>query len=915
MSARSTSDPRKVPLLARMRVGTKLMLLVLLPVCVLLGLTVLSALAQWRDANVLRGFRTATQVSFATASASDELAVERTAAVLRRLRVGAVTRTQLAAAQRDATSALRRARTAGAARDGELDVDVAGRLDAARRQLEALRLQTSAGSLAPQEIAEAYGDIVRELLAVVGDLDAGRPSRASGRAADAYLGILRAIEAAERERLDLADVLAPRGQAQPSAGARWVTLESAELEAFRQNAAGRLTTDLHAVLFSPAGVQVQHLRDELVSAPGSAVRSSLADWLDASEARISELRRVQDAAADDLAAAASRDLGAAEATARRDLALSLAVLVLVTGLALLLRRSITGPLRQVSEGARTLSSGNLSSDIGYMGRDEIGDVAAAFRELRVTAERLAGEIRQLNAAVRVNRLEHRADTGAFDGTWSQLLGGMNDTMAAFTELQARRERAERESERIFNLSLDLLCIAGVDGYFKRVNPAFERTLGYSAQELLARPFTEFVHPDDRERTHKATDALARGDEVVYFENRYIRRDGSLCWLQWNVRPEPHEGLLYAAARDVTERRRAAEEQAALRRVATLVAQGVAPPVVFGAVATEVGRLLDNPSAALLRYESDGSMTVLGSASGEPATPNGDIAMAVASTRGAARTDRMVAAAIVVADRLWGVIVAASTGRQPLPADTEARLARFTQLVATAIANAESRAELAASRARVVTAADEARRRIERDLHDGVQQRLASLALQVRAAQAMTPNGADELQQELEAIVAGLSGTFDDLREIARGIHPAILSKGGLAPAIKSLARRSAIPVEVDVPTGVRLPEPLEVAAYYVVSEGLANATKHARASLVQVSIALVDEVLELSVRDDGVGGAKLGAGSGLIGLIDRVEALGGRIRVTSPAGGGTELLAALPVADIGGPRAKDEGRTTALPSA
>ena len=747
----------------------------------------------------------------------------------------------------------------------------------------------------------------------MGDLDAGRPTRASGRAADAYLGILRAIEAAERERLDVADVLAPRGEAQPSAGARWVTLESAELEAFRQNAGGQLATNLHAVLFSPAGVQVQRVRDELVSRPGSAVESG-ARWLDASEARISQLRRVQDAAADDLAAAASHDLDAAEARARRDLALSLAVLVGVTGLALLLRRSITGPLRQVSEGARTLSSGDLSSDIDYMGRDEIGDVAAAFRELRVTAERLAGDIRQLNAAVRDNRLEHRADTGAFDGTWSQLLGGMNDTMAAFTELQERRERAERESERIFNLSLDLLCIAGVDGYFKRVNPAFERTLGYSAEELLARPFAEFVHPDDRERTRETTDTLAGGDEVVHFENRYIRRDGSLCWLQWNVRPEPRRGPALRGRPRRHERRRAADEQAALRRVATLVAQGVAPPVLFGAVASEVGRLLDNPSAALLRYESDGSMTVLGSASAERAAPDGDIVAAVASTSRAARSDTMVAAPIVVDDRVWGVIVAASAGSQPPPADTEARLNRFTQLVATAIANAESRAELDASRARVVTAADDARRRIERDLHDGVQQRLASLALQVRAVLEMTPSGADELDEELEAIVTGLSGTLDDLREIARGIHPAILSKGGLAPAIKSLARRSAIPVEVDMPAGMRLPEPLEVAAYYVVSEGLANATKHARASHVRVSVALVGGVLELSVRDDGVGGAKLGAGTGLIGLIDRVEALGGRIRVTSPPGGGTELLAALPVADAGCPPAAAEGRRTALPS-
>jgi signal transduction histidine kinase len=220
-------------------------------------------------------------------------------------------------------------------------------------------------------------------------------------------------------------------------------------------------------------------------------------------------------------------------------------------------------------------------------------------------------------------------------------------------------------------------------------------------------------------------------------------------------------------------------------------------------------------------------------------------------------------------------------------------------VATAIANAESRAELAASRARIVTAADEARRRIERDLHDGVQQRLVSLLLQARAAEAMAPGEHAQLKAQLSTIVSALESTFDDLREIAAGIHPAILSKGGLAPAIKTLARRSAIPVEADLPTGLRLPERVEVAAYYVVSEALANATKHARASVVRVTVALREGALELSVRDDGVGGARLGVGSGLTGLIDRVEALGGRLRVTSPAGGGTALTATLPVAERG----------------
>jgi signal transduction histidine kinase len=322
-------------------------------------------------------------------------------------------------------------------------------------------------------------------------------------------------------------------------------------------------------------------------------------------------------------------------------------------------------------------------------------------------------------------------------------------------------------------------------------------------------------------------------------------------------------------------------------------------MVFSAVAGEVGRLLDNPSAVILRYEPDGTTTVLGAASDGPHTQNGTVARAVARTRRATRTDGLVGAPIVVEDHLWGVIVAASTHAKPLPAGMETRLNNFTELVATAIANAESRAELAASRARIVTAADEARRRIERDLHDGVQQRLVSLLLQARGAEAMASGENRQLEAQLSTIVSALESTFDDLREIAAGIHPAILSKGGLAPAIKTLARRSAIPVEADVPAGLRLPERVEVAAYYVVSEALANATKHARASVVRVTVTLRDGVLELSVRDDGVGGAKLGAGSGLIGLIDRVEALGGRLRITSSAGGGTALTATLPVAERG----------------
>jgi signal transduction histidine kinase len=207
----------------------------------------------------------------------------------------------------------------------------------------------------------------------------------------------------------------------------------------------------------------------------------------------------------------------------------------------------------------------------------------------------------------------------------------------------------------------------------------------------------------------------------------------------------------------------------------------------------------------------------------------------------------------------------------------------------------SRAELAASRARIVAAADQARRRIERDLHDGIQQRLVSLGLDVRAVQADVPPEHAGLRGELDQVAGGLGSAVEELRELSRGIHPAILSEGGLGPALKALARRSAVPVQLQAPLPGRLPEPVEVAAYYVVSEALANAAKHAKASAVQVEAHTADGRLHLRVRDDGVGGAEVGRGSGLISLADRVQALGGTIAVTSPAGQGTTLRVELPI--------------------
>jgi signal transduction histidine kinase len=368
--------------------------------------------------------------------------------------------------------------------------------------------------------------------------------------------------------------------------------------------------------------------------------------------------------------------------------------------------------------------------------------------------------------------------------------------------------------------------------------------------------------------------------------------------------------------------RLADEQAALRRVATLVARGVPPAEVFAAVAEEVGRLLGTDLAAMLRFELDETVTVVAGWSWEGGQLpvgtrypiEGTLSALMLRTGRPARIDRYADAAgrvaalarqlgirssvgcpITVEGRLWGAATVSSKRPEPLPADTEARVAGFTELAATAIANTQARAELAASRARIVQAADETRRRIERDLHDGLQQRLVSLELELRATQATVPAELPELGAQLGRVAEGLGEALEELRELSHGIHPAVLSAGGLGPALRALTRRSAVPVELEVHVEARLPAPVEVAAYYVVAEALTNAAKHAHAAAARVDVRAADDRLLLSVGDDGVGGADPARGSGLVGLSDRVQALGGTITVHSPTGQGTRLLVELPV--------------------
>ena len=263
--------------------------------------------------------------------------------------------------------------------------------------------------------------------------------------------------------------------------------------------------------------------------------------------------------------------------------------------------------------------------------------------------------------------------------------------------------------------------------------------------------------------------------------------------------------------------------------------------------------------------------------------------------------------IHVNGRLWGMI-AIGSGGGPLPSDTEQRMTQFTGLVATAVANAQNRAELMTSRARIVAAADETRRRIERDLHDGTQQQLVSLILELRMVQAAVPAGLGELDGKLSRLAERLTGVSDQVREISHGIHPAILSSADLQSTLRALGRRSAVPVDINVRIDGRLPEPVEVGAYYVVSEMITNAAKHARASVVAVDAEASGGMLRLRVRDDGIGGADPLRGSGLTGLKDRIEALGGIFSLHSPEGGGTVASCELPVPADGGQPGTGHGR-------
>jgi len=372
----------------------------------------------------------------------------------------------------------------------------------------------------------------------------------------------------------------------------------------------------------------------------------------------------------------------------------------------------------------------------------------------------------------------------------------------------------------------------------------------------------------------------------------------------------------------------ADEQAALRRVATLVAAEASEQDLFDSVAREVGQLLAADLANLVRYRGE-QIEVLAAWSRAPAAavPAGSLlnldgdtpTRTVLRTGRPARADDFdaisgdtvrtlrelgirsgIAAPIKAGGRLWGAVTAARTRGEPLADGAETRLGDFAELVAQAIANAEAREELAASRTRIVEAGDAARRRIERNLHDGAQQRLVSLSLALRLAARKLrdhPDAGPVLAQASEELAV----TLQELRELARGIHPAVLTEHGLRPALEALAARASVPVELLETPAQRLPEPVEATAYYIVAEALTNVAKYAQASVATVSVAQSNGCLLVEVGDDGVGGADIERGSGLRGLRDRVGAVRGTLQIESRPGHGTKVAASIPV-DRAAPR-------------
>jgi len=501
-----------------------------------------------------------------------------------------------------------------------------------------------------------------------------------------------------------------------------------------------------------------------------------------------------------------------------------------------------------------------------------------------------------------------------------------------TERVRHEERIQGERDyfgALFDATPSFICVVDHEGALTThsLNRSMRELTGYDDEDVAGRTFAEtFSAPDDAAHVQATIAAAVAGEDAGEQETYWQTNDGRQVLVAWTCTPLPEREAarrLVISGTDVTERKLREDEQAALRRVAVAVASESRPEHIFQTVTEEVGRLLGADSASMIRYVPDADDGVIlgywrradpvqdDTAIGRMVSfsgPSAFVRQTASSTRyeaggtllpgwrerfRAQGTSSAVTAPVLVAGRVWGAVTAIRN-EGSFPPDAEQRIAQFTNLVATALANAEARQELLASRARIVEAGDDERRRLERNLHDGAQQRLVSLSLSLRLAQARLKSDVRAADEILSGASVELALALEELRELARGIHPAVLTDRGLGPALESLADRTPLPISFDELPDDRLPPPIEAAAFYVVSEALTNVTKYAEASSVNVRVAQENGYAIVEVKDDGIGGADPQEGSGLRGLSDRVAALEGRLAIVSPPGAGTRIRAEIP---------------------
>jgi PAS domain S-box-containing protein len=560
-------------------------------------------------------------------------------------------------------------------------------------------------------------------------------------------------------------------------------------------------------------------------------------------------------------------------------------------------------LTGAAPGTRLSPAEGRLSRLALAARDVIGHEACAETDLpgRLVARLFPLPERRLGAVV-------------FDAVDRAALEASERRFEAFMDHSPAISFMTDEADRAVYLSRPYLETFGLG----------PEAIGRSAWDLLPPEFVgQYLQRIRRARDtgETVTECLpAPGEDgLTFWQSQYFRIPGTPGRLVGGVSFEVTE---LVRARE--ELRGRAEEQAALRRVATLVAREAPEGALFAAVSEEVGRLLGADTGTLVRFIGGDRAVVLGAWSRDgasdwplgaelPVDPRGVLAK-LRDTRRPARIEdygevkgalaelirsrglRSAVAAPIVLDRhLWGAVVASTASAEPMPAPSEQRIGNFAELVSQALANNDARRELRASRARIVQAGDAERRRLGRDLHDGAQQRLISLLIQLQLAREHLQGPPEAAREILDEAMANARSAIEELRQLAAGLHPAVLSQRGLRAALETLASRTPVPVVLEMEGDGDLPYTAQTAAYFLVAEALTNVAKHARASQARVEVRRRDDGVVIEVDDDGVGGADLRGGSGLRGLADRLGAVDGTLHLHSPPGAGTRLVAWIPL--------------------